>query len=86
MIFQSLTVFPLMLRYLDTRECSYNPCENGGTCYMTGYGKDQEQHCVCRTSFSGDYCEKGEEGETRHSKLTIFSVRLRACVIQNNVC
>lgn len=53
---------------------------------MTGYGKDEEQYCICRTSFSGDYWEKGKEGETRHSNLTIFSVRFRVGVIQNNAC
>ena len=38
--------------------CSYNPCENGGTCYREGYGKDQELSCVCPANFHGERCEK----------------------------
>lgn len=36
--------------------CLTNPCENGGTCFVTNTATTKGI-CVCRDGFAGDYCE-----------------------------
>lgn len=42
--------------------CSYNPCQNGGTCYRNGYGKQQELHRIFPTNYHGEQFEKVKKG------------------------
>ena len=48
-----ISYFPFLL--LVTTACSNNPCQNGGTCQLTGSGSTYT--CNCVSGYSGTNCQ-----------------------------
>ena len=59
----------LFLVYVDTDECSSNPCQNGGTC-TDGVN---EYTCSCVVGYEGTHCEAGKNKYSHQCKDECFS-------------
>ena len=60
--------------FVDINECSSNPCQNGGSCYMD---KINMFSCQCLPGYIGVKCETGIGNFEVHSySIRVIVVRL----------
>ena len=59
------------LSFTFTGPCSPNPCQNGGTCTVTG----STFECACVSGFTGNTCNEGNKLSASHQTLRMLRFR-----------
>ena len=59
------------LSFTFTGPCSPNPCQNGGTCTVTG----STFECACVSGFTGNTCNQGNKLSASHQTLRMLRFR-----------
>jgi hypothetical protein len=49
-----------LITILATGSCNQIQCSNGGTCFESSPGSSVLANCLCKSGYTGKFCENGE--------------------------
>ena len=70
--------YDVLSNLLDINECTNSPCKNGATCVNL----DGSYRCDCKSGYSGDNCETGEDIDNINTDY-LYKLFLRTIMYNN---